>query len=105
MQLYSMMQMMRQRQGGMFGQPPQMQPGGGQSPGIAPPPAGTPPITQPPADPSQDPHQQHHGGLHGILPYLGFGLLGGSLLGGNMGQMAPLFGLGGMAAKKFGLFK
>ena len=92
-----MMQMMRQRQGGMFGQPPS-----GQSPGIAPPPAGTPPIMQSPADPSQ---QQHHGMMHGILPYLGFGLLGGSLLGGNMGQMAPLFGLGGMAAKKFGLFK
>jgi hypothetical protein len=54
------------------------------------------------SDPTQ---QHHHGGLGGILPYLAFGMLGGSLLGGGMGGMAPLFGLGGILAKKAGLFK
>jgi hypothetical protein len=83
-QLFRLQQMMRQRQGGMFG--------GQQQPAMPQPDA---PDGQIPA-----PDQHHHGGLHGILPYLGFGLLGGSLLGGNLGSMAPLFGLAGMLGKK-----
>lgn len=50
------------------------------------------------------PPQKKKNGLEHLLPYLGFGLLGGSLLGGNMGAMAPLFGLAGLGLHKMKVF-
>ena len=48
---------------------------------------------------------QHHGSLGGMLPYLAFGLLGGSLLGGGgLGSLAPLMGLAGMGLHKAKVF-
>lgn len=61
-----------------------------------------------PGQPGQpDSGQQHHGhgGLGGMLPYLAFGLLGGSLLGGGgLGSLAPLMGLAGMGLHKAKVF-
>ena len=78
-----------------FGQMPQQAPGGP----LAGPVLGQN-LMQPPVAPGAG--QQHHHGFGHILPYLAMGLLGGSLMGGNI---APMFGLGGIAAKHFGLFK
>jgi hypothetical protein len=50
------------------------------------------------------PQKKKSNGLEHLLPYLGFGLLGGSLLGGNMGMMAPLFGLAGIGLHKAKVF-